>query len=168
MAAVNEWYAVFVRGRKEEFVHDLLNRMGYDVFLPRRSQRVIRGGRSRSVDRPLFPNYLFVETDLARDHRLTIVRIPEVLRILGYGDRPSPIPREQIESLQTMVRQQAPLASFPYLECGQKVRITEGPFRNVVGILVERRGESRLVISVDLVGRAVSMSVDRAYVEPYY
>lgn len=163
-----EWYALFVRCRKEEHVTSLLEKMGYHVFLPLGPRRVIHRGQRLTVMRPLFPGYLFVELDLCRDNRLRILRLPDVVRIVGYGDRPAPIPREQVESLQRAVERKAPLEPCPYMQEGQKVRIVAGPFKDLVGILAEKRSKTRLVLNIDVMGRAVSFFVDPAYVEPYY
>jgi transcription antitermination factor NusG len=115
----------------------------------------------------MFPGYIFVETDFQRDNRLQILRSPYVVRILGYGDEPAPVPREQVESLQIIVNSGIPVNPHPYLQIGQRVRVTAGALRDVVGILVEKRNARKLVISVDMMNRAVMVDVDIGMVEPY-
>jgi transcription antitermination factor NusG len=116
----------------------------------------------------MFPGYIFVETDLLqRDSRLEIVRSPYVVRILGYGEEPAPVPREQVESLQIIVNSGLPVNPYPYLQIGQRVRVTTGAMRDVVGILVEKRNARTLVISVDMMSRSVEVLAEVGMVEPY-
>jgi transcription antitermination factor NusG len=56
-----------------------------------------------------------------------------------------------------------PASPYPYLQTGQRVRITEGPFADVEGILVDRRqGKGLLVLSIHLFRRSVAVEVDCA------
>jgi transcription antitermination factor NusG len=54
----------------------------------------------------------------------------------------------------------------PYLKVGTRVRITGGPMAGLEGILLRKRGKSRVVVSVDLIMRSVAMDIDAAQLEP--
>lgn len=162
-----EWYALYTRSRQEERAAHYLASCSFNVFVPRVEVWRTHRNKRLKVLRPMFPGYIFVETDFQRDSRLQIVRSPYVVRILGYGDEPSPVPREQVESLQIIVNSGIPVNPHPYLQIGQRVRVTTGALRDVVGILVEKRNARKLVISVDMMNRAVMVDVDVSMVEPY-
>jgi len=164
-----EWYAVYTKSRQEYKALAYLKALNFNVFLPEVEVIRVRRGRRVKVRRPMFPGYLFVETDWRRESRLDIVRAPSIIRVLGYDDRPTPIPREQVESLQIVVRSGTRVDPHPYLKVGQRVRIVSGALRDVVGILVEKSRNSRkLVISVDMMNRAVAVTIeDASMVEPY-
>jgi transcription elongation factor/antiterminator RfaH len=163
-----QWYALYTRSRQEERAAHYLASRDYNVFVPH--VEVVRTRRSKRIRvlRPMFPGYIFVETDLLqRDSRLEIVRSPYVVRILGYGEEPAPVPREQVESLQIIVNSGLPVNPYPYLQIGQRVRVTTGAMRDVVGILVEKRNARTLVISVDMMSRSVEVLAEVGMVEPY-
>jgi len=164
-----EWYAVYTRSRQESKAAAYLQARSYRVFLPEVEVTRIRRRKKVKVRRPMFPGYLFVETDLQRESRLEIVRSPSIVRVLGYGDEPCPIPRHQVESLQIIVNNNIPVNPHPYLRVGQRVRVTTGAMRDVVGILIEKsRNSQKLVISVDMMNRAVEVTIeDPDMVEPY-
>jgi transcription antitermination factor NusG len=50
---------------------------------------------------------------------------------------------------------------------GEMVRLVSGPLRGVIGRLVRKGTHARLVLTVDLIGQAVSVEVDAADVRPY-
>jgi transcription antitermination factor NusG len=47
------------------------------------------------------------------------------------------------------------------------VEVVHGPLKGVVGRLVQKKEKARLVLSVDLIGQAVSVEIDAADVKPY-
>lgn len=163
----SEWYALYTRSRQEERAAHYLATRSFNVFVPHVEVWTTRRNKRIKVLRPMFPGYIFVETDFQRDSRLEIVRSPYVVRILGYGSKPAPVPREQVESLQIIARSGLPVNPHPYLKIGQRVRVTTGAMRDVVGILVEKRNARKLVISVDMMNRAIEVDVDIGMIEPY-
>lgn len=77
-----------------------------------------------------------------------------------------PIPDEQIQAVQTLLEEQLPFCSHPFLKIGQRVRIRSGAFSGVEGILVSRSGERTLVISLDAIQRSLSVRIEGYDVEP--
>ena len=47
------------------------------------------------------------------------------------------------------------------------VEVIHGPLKGVIGRLVRKGANARLVLSVDLIGQAVSVDVDAEDVRPY-
>jgi transcription antitermination factor NusG len=50
---------------------------------------------------------------------------------------------------------------------GMMVDVVHGPLRGVIGRLLRKSDKARLVLSVDLIGQAVSVEVDAADVREY-
>src|SRR5262249_51470728 len=111
---------------------------------------------------PMFPGYVFCRFDVGR--RLPIITTPGVVRILGSGDEATPIEDAEIISLQLAVKKRAAIEPWPFLQAGEKVRITEGALAGVEGILTELKQGPRIVISVSLLQRSVLVEVDRMMV----
>jgi transcription antitermination factor NusG len=55
---------------------------------------------------------------------------------------------------------------WPYLHSGQQVRIDRGVLSGIEGVLVEIRKVHRIVVSVTLLQRSVSVEIDRDWVVP--
>jgi transcriptional antiterminator NusG len=79
----------------------------------------------------------------------------------------SPIPEVEIESIRTLVESELAYDPVPLIKEGDMVLVVHGPLKGVVGRLVRKGAHARLVLSVDLIGQAVSVEVDAADVKPY-
>jgi transcription termination/antitermination protein NusG len=161
---MKDWYAVYTRSRHEKVVAEELWQRQIEVFLPLRNVVSKWKDRRKEVQFPLFPGYLFVNADV-RKHRLDIMKVPSVVRIVGFQDEPEPIPASQIEAVKTLVFSELPYDPFPELVAGDRVRVRRGPLRGLEGFLVEKKSRYRFVITVDLIQQAVCCEIDAADVE---
>jgi transcription antitermination factor NusG len=158
------WYAAYTRSRHEKSVADLLQRKQIDTFLPiYETMRRWRNGDHR-VQLPLFPGYTFVHIAL-RD-RLDVLKVPGVVRLVGFDGMPAALEDEDVESLRRALLGGMKAAPHPYLTVGRRVRITAGPLAGREGILVRRKGSLRVVLSIDLIQRSVVADVDATWLEP--
>jgi transcription antitermination factor NusG len=157
------WYAVQTYSRHEKRVCEYLSHLDVECFLPLyETVHRWRNGCKARVELPLFPNYLFVKTDPRE--RFRILEIPGTLSFVGSSNELWPLPTFEIESLRSSLhlRKYEP---HDYLVVGQKVRIIAGPLSGLAGILVQKRGEPRVVLSLELIQRSVAVEVDAGDVE---
>lgn len=161
------WFALHVKPRYEKVASTMLRNKGYEEFLPlyRASRRW--SDRMAEVDLPLFPGYIFCRFDPS-DRRIPIVSTPGVLNIVGIGRTPVPLDEGEIGAIQAVIRSGCPAEPWPFLNIGDKVRIAYGSLSGVEGILVERKKQHRLVISVTLLQRSVSVEIDRNWIMPIH
>jgi transcription termination/antitermination protein NusG len=152
------WYAVYTRSRHEKAVATKLEEKHVEVFLPLR--KVLRRWKDRrkEVTMPLFSSYVFVRIPFAE--KLPVLQTPGVVLILSEGNRPVPIPEEQIESIQRLVSSGLRYDPYPYLKEGTQVNVVRGPLQGVTGILLEKRKQHLLVLSVDLIQQSAALQVD--------
>ena len=135
-----------------------------ECFLPLREVLSRWKDRQKKVQFPLFPGYFFVRVPI-QERRLDVVKVPSVVRIIGFNGQAVPIPDEQIQSVQKLVFSTLPYDPYPYLNEGDRVRIVHGPLKGLEGILVEKKGTYRFILSVDLIQQAVACEVDALEVE---
>ena len=86
---------------------------------------------------------------------------------MSFNDKITPIPDSEMESIRTLVESNFQYDPCPLIREGMMVEVTHGPLRGVLGRLVRKGSQARLVLSVDLIGQAVSVEVDAADVRPY-
>jgi transcription antitermination factor NusG len=158
------WYALQVRSRKEGYVATQIVSQGYECFLP--TYKSIRqwSDRLKELEQPLFPGYLFCRFDFQQ--RRPLVLTPGVFQIVGVGRTAVPVPDEEIQSLQQAIASGLPRQPWPYLEVGQRVRVNYGNLRGLEGILVNLKGNHRVILSVTLLQRSVAMEVEAAWLSP--
>lgn len=151
------WYAIKVVPQHEKKVALLLEQRGFRQFLPTHKVRRKWSDRVKLIDLPLFPGYVFCRTP---NSALGMVRgIPSIYRVVSFGGKPYPVPEEEITALQRVVRSQRDVCSYPYLTVGKQVRVNEGPLTGLLGFIVQIKNRVRLVISVDLICKSVSVDV---------
>jgi transcription antitermination factor NusG len=154
-----DWHVVRVRANAERQVAHSLSCRDIEVFLP--VQR--RANSKRAAERPLFPGYVFA----AFDGRITlpVVACPGVVHILCRGNVPEIVDPSEIFALRTVSGAARTLMPYPVFDCGQKVRIRNGPLSEVEGVVLRDDGRPRLVVSVSLLQRSVVAEVDRTWLE---
>jgi transcription antitermination factor NusG len=158
------WYALQVHQRTEKLTAQLLSLKGYEPFLPTYLRTRKWSDRIKTFDDPLFPGYLFCRLDPRV--RLPILTTPGVTSIIGAGKEPIAIPETEVNAVWRIVESAASAEPWPYLTCGETVRVTEGPLQGVDGILVTLKNSSRVVVSINLLQRSVAVEVDRKAVLP--
>jgi transcription antitermination factor NusG len=159
------WYAIHTRSRHEKRVLDELVRKDVEAFLPTITRWSRWKDRRKKIDWPLFPGYCFARFDTTAV--LPVLKCPGVVAIVSIEGKPAPIPSEEIESIRTLVTSDLKYDPCPLIKEGALVEVTTGPLRGVVGRLVRKGAHARLVLSVDLIGQAVSVEVDAADVTAY-
>src|SRR5579872_4330171 len=158
------WFALRVRSNFERVASLHLKDRGFEEFAPTYKAERQWSDRKKQVDAYLFPGYVFCR--LNPDHRLPVLTIPGAVKLIGFGNGPTPIPEIEIESIRKMVGSGLLVAPWPFLSAGQAVLIERGPLTGVEGILQEVKKTFRLVVSVNLLQRSVSVEVDRSWVRP--
>jgi transcription elongation factor/antiterminator RfaH len=156
------WYALQCWLRKETMIAAQLEGQGFECFLPKYKSLREWSDRKKEVEQPLFPGYLFCRFDYTQ--RRPVVVTPGVLQVVGCGRTPTPIEDREILAIQTAVASGVPGQPWPYLEVGEKVRIHTGKLSGLEGILVNFKGNHRVVLSVTLLQRSVALEVDLAWV----
>lgn len=156
------WFALQVRSRKEDWVASQLAGQGFECFLPK--YKTIRrwSDRMKELEQPLFPGYLFCRFDY--QNRRPLVMTPGVVQVIGIGRTPMPIEEREIEAIQLAISSGLPSQPWPYLEVGERVRVNYGNLTGLEGILVNFKGNHRVVLSVTLLQRSVAMEVDLSWI----
>jgi transcription antitermination factor NusG len=157
------WYAAYTCAQHEKRVAAELEAREVEHFLPLYSS--VRRWKDRRVnlDLPLFPGYVFVR--LALRNRLRVVQIPSVVRLVGFGGLPTALPDAEMEIMQSGLSQGRRAEPHPFLTVGRRVRITGGPFTGLEGVLKRKKSSLRVVVSLELIQRAVAVDVDAADVQ---
>lgn len=156
------WYAVRVRSNFEQITSTALRGKGYQEFLPTIKSRRRWSDRIKCIDQPLFPGYVFCRFDWR--HRVPVLETPGVAGLIAFGKQIASIPEEEIESIRAMLASSLPVQPYPFLCSGQRIRIDRGPLAGAEGVVVEIKKEFRLVASITLLQRSVSVEIDREWI----
>ncbi len=157
------WYAVYTSANHERRVAQQLGLRGIEHFLP--EYESVRKWKDRKIrlQMPLFPGYLFVH--MALGSRLQVLQVPGVARLVGFNGTPTPLPAEDLLRVRDLLSRGFAAEPHPLLRVGRRVRVTRGPLAGLEGVIVRRKNRSRLVISFELIERAISVEVSWSCVE---
>ena len=160
----DSWYALHVKPRFEKYVTGQLSGKGYETFMPSYVSKRKWSDRVKPLTIPLFPGYVFCRFNV--NSRLPILVTPGVMAVVGVGKAPVAIDESEIVAIQRVIDSGLPAQRWPYLNCGETVRVEAGPLEGLSGIVVRMKGTDRLVVSVSLLMRSVSVEIDRKFVKP--
>ena len=158
------WYALQVRPRFEKHVEMHLQEKGYEAFLPTYISTRRWSDRVKTLSLPLFPSYVFCRFDIHA--RLPVLITPGVHSVVGIGKTPIPVEETEIGAIRHLLEKGVTSQPWPYLKEGEMVQVEEGPLEGLTGIVVRAKGADRLVVSVTLLMRSVSVEIDRRCVRP--
>ncbi|MET0274578.1 MAG: transcriptional activator RfaH [Phenylobacterium sp.] len=135
------WYVVKTLPRREIFAAQQLANQGFTTFLPKQMKTVRHARKVQTALAAFFPSYLFVEFDAGRDRWRSINGTYGVSHLVTQAERPIPAPLGVIEDLIAASDARGVLTEGPWLEAGQQVRITHGPFADHLAV-IERLGNA--------------------------
>jgi len=124
------WYTLYTKPNAEYQVANALQRRGLEIFLPEIDTP------EGTEKQPLFPSYLFLYVDFSVMMLSKVQWTPGLVRILAFGDSPQPVETTVIELIRSKLAEMT--AKGDWLEHdfqpGDTVRITDGPFEDMLAI----------------------------------
>jgi transcription antitermination factor NusG len=160
------WFAVQTKPRHEKKVAAELREKSINAFLPLHSERRQWSDRKQLVERPLFPQYVFVRIARSVTARVAVLRTNGITHFVGMRGLGMAIPDEQIERIQAVISKGIPTVPHLFVNIGERVRIRGGALDGVQGILTAVNGDRTLVVSVELIQRSVAIRIAGFTIEP--
>jgi transcriptional antiterminator NusG len=137
----------------------------FDVVVPTEEQIEIKDGKRRNVERRVFPGYILVEMVMDEDSWYVVRNTPGVTGFVGMGNRPTPLREEEVAQIMKRMEAEAPVVKVTYRP-GQKVRIIDGPFNEIVGVVSDIDMErAKVRVMVSFFGRETPVELDFLQVE---
>jgi transcriptional antiterminator NusG len=141
----------------------------HEVVIPMEDVVEFKGGKKVVVQKKVFPGYLLVRMSLDDDSWFVVRNTPGVTGFVGQGNKPSPLPRKDVETFLLVkdegddgARKGRPRLEY---EIGETVRVKEGPFADFQGQIVEINADQlKLKVLVNIFGRETPVELDFAQV----
>ena len=158
------WFALHIKSNLEKVSSTILQSKGLSVYCPSFTTKRRWSDRTKEIERPLFPGYVFCRFD--PNDRLPILKTHGVLNVVGVAGIPAPIAEDEILSVQKLLRSGLAAGPWPFVRTGQRVIIERGPLAGTEGILVQVKSQFRVVISISLLQRSVAAEIDIEMARP--
>lgn len=147
------WYALYTKPRAEFQAEIQIKSVGVQLYLPTITKVKQWSDRKKKVTEPVLRGYIFIFAN--EKERLNSLEQNAVVRCISERGRPAKIPNWQIENLKNMLSNKSEFFTKDGLIPGVKIRIKEGPFKDVVGVYREIDNEKTIAVSIDLLNRSV-------------
>ena len=132
----------------------------FNVLVPKEKKIRIRGGKRETIEEKLYAGYVLVEM-IVDDASWYVVRnTPNVTGFIGAGTIPTPLAAAEIDILMKRMGVQEPKYKID-IEIGDRVKITDGPFKDFDGKVSEVEPEKgRVKVLVTIFGRETPVELD--------
>ena len=160
---MDQWIAVRAKPRAEKVAFEQLKKNGIDAYLPLVKQKRKWSDRMKWVELPLFPAYLFARIPLKNS--IYVLQTHGVSSIVKFSGEIAVVQDEVIQSIRWALDGGYELESTEYFSVGDEVEVIEGPMKKTRGIVVEHKGEERLVIKIDALQQAIAVHIDNKFLK---
>jgi transcription antitermination factor NusG len=161
------WYAIRTYSCREQVVAQSFRYQNICHYLPLLSEKRRWSDRIKTIQVPLFKNYLFVKIAPKQEAFWKVISTRGVTRILGDGRGPVPIADKEIGTIAHMLKNKAKLKITCSFQSGEIVRVKAGPLRGTEGSFVRIQGRDLLAVNIHILGQTVLTEVNYCDVEPY-
>jgi transcriptional antiterminator RfaH len=162
-AGERRWMAIYTKARQEKSLARELLKLQIPFYLPLVRKVSVSKGRKRTSLVPLFGGYIFLfGSEEERGKSLTTNRISRILPV----DDPDQLVFD-LRQLRQLISSNAPLTVESRLGPGQRVRVRQGAFAGLEGTVLKRRGETRLLVSINFLQQGASVEIDDFMLDPF-
>lgn len=159
---MNRWCALYVNSRAEKKVAEILTNKGIHSFVPLIKSVRQWSDRKKTIHLPLLSGYVFVNITPVENER--VLQTKGVVAFVKSEGKIAEIREVEIDSLKQLVELGYQMESNPikrnYNE-GEKVKITSGVLRNVIGFVVEEVSERYLEIVLESIGQSIRVKLPK-------
>jgi len=137
----------------------------YQVLVPTEEEIEIKNGKRHPVERKVFPGYVLVEMIMGDDSWYVVRNTPGVTSFVGSGNKPTPLTDGEVRAILRQIKLDAPKYKVAFTK-GESVRVTDGPFTDLHGVVDEVNPErNKVKVLVSIFGRETPVELDFLQIE---
>jgi len=155
------WWVAHTKSRNEKALAWQMQKKNISYFLPM-TQKVYK--KSRKVLRsmlPLFSGYLFFCGD--ETQRLEALKTNRIANLIEVKNQQQLL--SDLLPIEKALQSGAQLAECNYIKAGQRCRVIAGPLMGTEGIVTNDQNKTKLVLQVDMLGKATCLEIDASLLE---
>lgn len=155
-----KWYAAYTKPRAEKKALKRLESAGVKCFLPLKKERRKWSDRLKTIQKPLFTSYIFVNTD---EHLINKAKIDgDLVAFIKFEGKVVSIPDEQIEKIRRIIETiDNPEVIANDIKPGQLIEIIAGSLIGMKGELIRHQGNHKVLIRLKEIGQGLVFSIDK-------
>lgn len=167
--AERRWYAIHTySGYEDNVARNLMQRVEslgfedkiFNVLVPKEKKIKIKAGKRETIEEKIYPGYVLVEMLVDDDSWYVVRNTPNVTGFIGAGTVPTPLSKEEVDFLIKRMGVDEPKYQMD-LQIDERVKITDGPFKDFDGKVAEVDPEKgRVKVLVTIFGRETPVELD--------
>lgn len=157
-----QWYVTHVKPRCEKKLAEYCVRHHVAADLPLREETKIYQRRRVTVQKPVFPGYVFVQ--FASAEKATVLKSNAIVRIIEVRDQAKLI--RELSQINEALAVDPTLDACAAFQTGRRVSIRSGPFQGLEGVVQTVKGKTKVVLNVEMIGQALAVEVGMELLEP--
>ena len=148
------WHPLYTKPRQEFKAEQQLAAIGLEYYLPTITRLKQWSDRKKKVTEPLFRGYIFVYGE--EISRLRALQQESIVRSLIFNKKPAYVQDWEIDNLRKMLAAKKEVSIKNLMAHGTKVRVIDGPFKDVEGVVTYTpNNERELAVVINLLKRSV-------------
>ena len=156
------WFAIYTGFKREKRAAQLLQKKDIVAYLPLQSFTRHYSKKTKKVAIPLISCYVFVQ--IITEQYISVLETEYVLRFLKLRGNLIAIPETEINLLKQVVGELEVEVDTKSLHKGDEVEVIGGQLTGLRGILEEKRGEHKLIITLDTLGYDLRIEVNPLHI----
>ena len=137
----------------------------FQVLVPTEEEIEIKNGKRHPVERKIFPGYVLVEMAMSDDSWYVVRNTPGVTSFVGSGNKPTELTDTEVRAILRQIKLDAPKYKVAFTK-GEAVRVTDGPFTDLHGVVDEVNPErNKVKVLVSIFGRETPVELDFLQIE---
>jgi transcription antitermination factor NusG len=164
VAVAKHWTVAHTRPRAEKRLADHCDRLNIVYRLPLRRSVRRYDGRTVVFKCPMFPGYVFLESEV--NEAQPLFATGHLARLLSVQTFQALELEQQLNSIETALRHDVDLEFCPEIRSGIQVRIRYGVLRGTLAWVQERRGQTEVILRIDFIGQAAVLRLEADALEP--
>ncbi len=154
-----KWFVLYTKPKHELKAAIQIENIGVEYYLPTVTITKRWSDRKKKITEPIFKSYIFIYAN--EKERINSMAFKEIVRCVTFLGKPAVVPDWEIENLKSFIEHSNDLVVTDLISTGTKVRIVDGLFKDVIGIVSSINGENYLSVSVDMLHRSVSVKLPK-------
>lgn len=150
------WYVLYTKPQQEFKAKEQISSVDIECFLP--TQTVLKQwhDRKKKIIEPVFRGYIFINS--TPKERFIALEQQSVVSTIAFMGVPAKVPQHEIDSLKSIIESGDSFFVTTAIKNGTKVRIIDGPFKDVVGIVYKNEEKDDLLaVTVEMLNRSVNI-----------
>lgn len=157
-----KWHLAQFKPNCAQIAKRNLSRQGFEVFLPLEKQTRIARSKFMEEIKAFFPGYLFVGTTIESGHAHSIRSTYGISQLVQTGTKAAIVPVQIVEELKSRCNSDGVIGQEMAFEKGDNVRVTNGPFADLIGEVERTTADRRVWLLLDVMGKKTKVLVAQA------